>query len=171
MQEEALRDMRGEGYTADQVTRALDLFVQPGPGGYEVQLTGETDFFNHPAKIDILTKKALTLLKQFGSAAPRDLMLTTVSLRVRALVPHYESIERPRTSKDLKDAQKGSRTVFLDGKMGGYDVIVYEGNSLEHGHHIAGPALIETEHTTLLVTSGWTARVDQFSNTILDKVS
>jgi len=171
MQEEALRDMRGEGFTADQVTGELDLFVQPGTGGHEVQLTGETDFFNHPARVDIVAKKASTLLKQFGIAAPKDLILTTVSLRVRAQVPHYESVEQPRTSKDLKNAQKGSRTVFLDGKRGGYDVIVYEGNRLEHGHHLAGPALIESEHTTLLVSSGWTARVDQFSNTILDKVS
>ena len=170
MQEEALRDMRGEGFTADQITGELDLFVQPGAGGHEVQLTAETDFFNHPSKIETATRKALTLLKQFGIVAPKDLMLTTVSLRVWALVPHYESIEQPTTSKDLKGAQKGSRTVFLNGKRGGCDVIVYEGNGLEHGHHIAGPALIETEHTTLLVASGWTARVDQFTNTILEKV-
>jgi N-methylhydantoinase A/acetophenone carboxylase len=171
MQEEALKDMRGEGFTTDQVTGELELLVQPGTGGTEVQLAAETDFFNHPSKVDTATKQALTLLKQFGVAAPKDLMLTTVSLRVWAPVSHYESMEQARTSKDLEIVQKGKRTVFLDSKKGWCDVIVYEGHNLEHGHQIAGPALIETEHTTLLVASGWKARVDQFTNTILEKVS
>ena len=171
MQEEALRDMRGEGFSPDQVSSELDLLVQSGSGGPEVQLTTETDFFNHPSKIETATKRACTLLNQFGITDPKDLVLTTVSLRVRALVPHYESVEQPSTSKNLQGMQKGIRTVFLNGTRDGCDVTVYEGNSLEHGHHIPGPALIETEHTTLLVASGWTARVDQFTNTILEKVS
>ena len=116
-------------------------------------------------------EQARTLLKQFGIATPKDLVLTTVSLRVRAPVSHFETIEYPLTSKDVKTAKKGKRTVFLNGEKGGCDVTVYDGNGLEHGHRIVGPALIETEHTTLLVTSGWTARVDQYTNTILEKVS
>jgi N-methylhydantoinase A/acetophenone carboxylase len=171
MQKEALRDMRGEGFSADQVTGELELLVQPGTGETEVQLAAETDFFYHPSKIETATKQALTLLKQFGVASPKDLMLTTVGLRVWAPVSHYESMEQSRTSKDLEAVQKGKRTVFLDSKKGWCDVIVYGGQNLEHGHQIAVPALIETEHTTLLVTSGWKARVDQFTNTILEKVS
>jgi N-methylhydantoinase A/acetophenone carboxylase len=171
MQEEALKDMRGEGFTTDQVTGELELLVQPGTGGPEVQLAAETDFFDHPSKIETATKQALTLLKQFGVAAPKDLVLTTVSLRVWAQVSHYESMEQARTSQDLETVQKGKRTGFLDSKKGWCDVIVYEGHNLEHGHQIAGPALIETEHTTLLVAPGWKACVDQFTNTILEKVS
>ena len=90
---------------------------------------------------------------------------------MRAPVSHFEPIEHPLTSKDVKTVKKGKRTVFLNGEKGGCDVTIYDGNGLEHGHRIVGPALIETEHTTLLVTSGWTARVDQYTNTILEKVS
>ncbi len=171
MEEEALRDMRGEGFSADQVTGELELFVQSGGGGPEVRLTAETDFFNHPSKIDAAANQAKTLLKQIGIAAPKDLMLTTVSLRVRALVSHYESLEHTPTSKDVEAVKKGERTVFLNGERGGRDVVVYDGHAMEHGHRIVGPSLIETEHTTLLVASGWTALVDQYTNTILEKVS
>ena len=170
MEEEALRDMRGEGFSADQVTGELELFVQSEGGGPEARLTAETDFFNHPSKIDAAVEQARKLLVQFGTATPKDLMLTTVSLRVRAPVFHFELIEHPPTSKDIETVKKGKRTVFLDGKTGGCEVTVCDGHGLEHGHRIVGPALIETEHTTLLVSPDWTAGVDQYTNIILEKV-
>jgi N-methylhydantoinase A/acetophenone carboxylase len=171
MEKEALRDMRGEGFSADQITGELELFVQSEGGGPEVRLTAETGFFNHPSKIDTAADQAKTLLKQIGIATPKDIMLTTVSLRVRALVSHYESLEHTPTSKAVEAVKKGKRTVFLNGERGGRDVVVYDGHGMEHGHRIVGPALIETEHTTLLVVSGWTAFVDQYTHIILEKVS
>jgi N-methylhydantoinase A/acetophenone carboxylase len=171
MEEEALRDMRGEGFSADRVTGELELFVQSGGDGPEVRLTAEAGFFNHPAKIDAAVEQARKLLVQFGTPTPKDLMLTTVSLRVRAPVFHFELIEHPPSSKDIETAKKGKRTVFLDGKTGGCEVTVCDGHGLEHGHRIVGPALIETEHTTLLVSPDWTAGVDQYTNIILEKVS
>ena len=38
---------------------------------------------------------------------------------------------------------------------------------LTHGHRLAGPALVESEQTTILVAAGWHMTVDKFNNAVL----
>jgi N-methylhydantoinase A len=168
MHREATRDMRGEGFAPEHTTAELDLLVKPSDGGSEVQLTVAGDWTGDTARI---AKEARALLQAGGHRAAGEWWLTTVSLRVRAEIPHYTMAEYPPSSRGAEQALKGRRKVFLAPSGGAAELSVYDGRRLEHGHEIAGPALVETEHTTLLVAAGWKAAVDRYHNTILTRTA
>jgi N-methylhydantoinase A/oxoprolinase/acetone carboxylase beta subunit len=50
------------------------------------------------------------------------------------------------------------------------DVPVYDLSRLTHGHRILGPALAESEQTTIFVDMGWKMTLDRYSNAILEEV-
>lgn len=171
MQKEAARDMRGEGFAVDQVTLELELFVQSAVEGPEVRLNTEVNFFEDPVKIKRVIQQASELLSSAEGINPAAMRLTTVSLRAKAAVPQYRITEHPVATKDITHAQKGSRQVFLDATRGAQDIPVYERQLMENGHQILGPTIIESEHTTLLISSGWGVRVDPYHNAVIEKLS
>jgi len=168
MYKEAMRDMRGEGFTPAMMTSELGLLVRADARSPEVQLTVRGDCLDDPAQIK---REAHALLHASGHRATAEWWLTTVSLSVRAETPHYTMAEYPPASRATEQALKGRRKVFLMPGSGADEISVYDGRRLENGHQIAGPALVETEHATLLVAAGWKAAVDRYHNTILTRTA
>jgi N-methylhydantoinase A len=62
---------------------------------------------------------------------------------------------------------KGKRPVYLPGRKAFARVPVYDGDRLGHGNRLAGPAIIESVNTSILVPEGWAADYDAFGNCIL----
>jgi N-methylhydantoinase A/acetophenone carboxylase len=168
MHREATRDMRGEGFAPEHTIAELDLLVQSAGGGPEVQLTVAGDCLDDPARIK---KEAHAMLQAAGHSMAGEWWLATVSLRVRAEIPRYAMAEYPPSSRGSEPARKGRRKVFLAPDGGAAELSVYDGRRLEHGHQIAGPALVETEHSTLFIAAGWKAAVDRYHNTILTRTA
>jgi len=171
MQKEAERDMRGEGFSADQVASLLELFIQPTEGGPEVKQTTEVNFFEDPSQVKGVIQQVRELLVGAGHGSAGELMLTTVSLMAQARVPHYDITETPLETGNVEQAIKVSRPVFLDTTKGVQETAIYEMSRLKNGHQVSGPALIESEHTTVLIPSGWRLSVDKYNNAVLEEVS
>jgi N-methylhydantoinase A/acetophenone carboxylase len=166
----ALRDMRGEGFSVDQIEWALELFVQAGEAGPEVRFGAEIDFYRDPNKIEEVIRTARELTNGDGTSGLGNLVLRMVCLIARAEVAHFEMREVPPASVGVEQTQKGSRRLFLDRQGGGEPTPVYDRSLLTNGHNLLGPALIESEQTTLLVPAGWRMRVDRYNNAILEEV-
>lgn len=66
--------------------------------------------------------------------------------------------------EDTSSALEGQRPVYDMNLAAFVDTPVYNGESLQHGHSIKGPAVIEYEGTTVLVHSGQDAEVDDLLN-------
>ena len=49
------------------------------------------------------------------------------------------------------------------------DVPVFDLERLCPGHALTGPALLESDKTTIWVAPGWQARIDRFANLLLTK--
>jgi N-methylhydantoinase A/oxoprolinase/acetone carboxylase beta subunit len=47
-------------------------------------------------------------------------------------------------------------------------VPVYDGDRLVHGNRLAGPAIVESVNTTIVVPRGWSARYDGLGNCLLE---
>lgn len=165
MLEEAERDMRGEGFSVDQITRQLELFVKPSGGTDEVKLTADVDFFQSPEKVKALIEQAGTEL-----SAQNGYVLTTVGLFASAPIPHYQVTERPPADCSIEQALKGTRPIFLTAGKDPQEVPVYDRSRLGNGHGIMGPAVIESEHTTFLLPETWKITVDRYNNIFAEEV-
>ena len=165
--QEAKRDIRGEGFAMEDMALGLDLLV--GGNGTEVKFGVPIDFFKSREGIAPVVSRAKKLLGRNGKGFEGDPVLNMVSLRAQAKVPHFDVKEVSKSEGDAGAAQKGVRPAFLDRETGLREIPVYDRALLTHGHRLTGPALVESEQTTILVAAGWTMTVDKFNNAILEE--
>ena len=171
MKREAVRDMRGEGFAADGLVFGLELFFQSADRGQEVKVVvTDLSFLEDPLGIKRVFDQARGLLAAAGKQASGNLILATISLTVQAAVPHYHIAEIPCALESADNARKGSRPVYLGSSTGKVEVPVYERCRLTRGHALEGPAIVESETTTLIVSSGWRLKIDQLNNALLEEV-
>ncbi len=167
---EAERDIRGEGFTFEDMKLSLELLVEK-MGGAEIKFAVPMDFYKSTEGLAHAISTARELLSQNGKANGGDLHLNMVCLTAQAEVPHFEVKQIPSTDEEAKAAIKSVRSVFLDGEKGFQEISVYNRSLLTHGHCLFGPALVESEQTTVLVSEGWQMTVDKFNNAVLEEVT
>jgi N-methylhydantoinase A/acetophenone carboxylase len=170
MEKKAMRDMRGEGFAPDQVELGLELFVRAEEDGPEARLDTAADFYLQPGGIRKAISKARELLAGNGEGS-QGLTITMACLIARANVARYEMPEVPPAAVGMEEARKGSRDLLLDEEEGERPTPVYDRSLLTNGHDLAGPALIESEQTTLLIPPGWRMRVDRYNNVVIEEGS
>lgn len=104
------------------------------------------------------------------AAVNRPVEVVSYRLRARVAVPKYQPQEeaQPATPQPLQHAEKGKRTLHLDGHTA-VEATVYERDKLDIGGVITGPAIVEQFDATTVIPSGWTARVDGYRNLMLEK--
>jgi N-methylhydantoinase A len=166
---EAQRDIRGEGFTFEDMKLSLELLVQETGRGTEIKFGAPLDFFKSSEDVARAVKTARELLGQNGHGG--DLNLNMVCLTAQAEVPHFHVKEVPVFGEEAKAAIKSVRSVFLDVEKGFQEIPVYDRSLLTHGHRLSGPALVESEQTTVLVSEGWQMTVDKFNNAVLEEVT
>lgn len=69
--------------------------------------------------------------------------------------------------EDATAASKGSRPIYLPDLAAFADVTVYDGDALRHGNRIAGPAVVETVNTTIVVQPDFNLVVDAVGTCVL----
>ena len=79
--------------------------------------------------------------------------------------PKPELKKEPLGNKEPKEALKGKRKVFLNGRY--YKTHIYDRDRLNPGAIIKGPAVIEQKDSTTLLFPGNAAGVDEYRNIII----
>src|SRR5207302_9013387 len=72
----------------------------------------------------------------------------------------------PSTGRALSEASKGGRPVVFAAE-GVHDAQIYVGELLEAGMSFAGPAIVESRSSTVVVHPGNEGRVDDFGNVVI----
>lgn len=171
LEREAQRDMRGEGFSTDQVTLGLELFVRSGANGDEVKFQVPYGFHQDPGRVKQAVAEAREKLGEYGRPRGGEFVLTMVSLTAQATVAHYEILETAESAEEAEGARKSSRPLFMNSGKGPLETAVYDRGLLTHGHRLSGPVLVESEQTTVFVPLGWTMTVDRYNNAFLEEVS
>ncbi len=171
MKKEAERDMRGEGFLWDQVSTALELFVRASGNGQEIKLEVDQDFYEDPGRISAFIQRADQAFAASGQAPVKGMRLTQAVLMAQAPVPHPQMTKYPVSRLKIEQAVKGKRRIFLEAPGGTWETPVYDRALLSHGHRLIGPAICESEQTTLLIPPGWAMGIDQYNNALLEEVS
>lgn len=160
MQANALRDMRGEGFDLDSLSWKLNAILRRKDGS-EAQVSVEVADPLSPVALDALHEAISTRV-------PDAAVVATVGLFASAPVPHFSFGEHVMGSPDPLSAQTGTRPVVC-GPGVTSDVKVFDLIRLTPGHTLEGPALLESDKTTIWVAPGWTARIDRFANLLMTK--
>ena len=102
--------------------------------------------------------------QRYGYAAP-ELPVESTALRVRARVASSPMSPAPtaQATSPVERAQIDSVPVWFDAG-GPLSVPCYDRSALQHGHNFDGPALVVQYDSTLVVSPGWSVRVDSWGN-------
>ena len=84
-------------------------------------------------------------------------------LVARADIGKLEPVKLPKTSRRVGDARKGRREVDY-ALEGVHTADIYDGDLLEPGMHLEGPAVIEMRGTTVLIHPRNKVRMDDYGN-------
>jgi len=169
MNREALRDLRGEGFTENEVTTSLELFVRAEGGAAEERISAEPGFSETPSGQEATLRRARTALGTNGDGNSGRVVLSAVGLRAQAPVPHYSVTKFSQTAASVTEAVRGRRTALL--REGGVreETLVYDIARLAPGHTLSGPAIVESESTTILIQPDWTLGVDEYGNCVIEE--
>jgi len=166
LRERAEQDMRGEGFAPETVEWMLELIVCDGDREHEARVTASPGFHCDAAALADVIKRARMSL---GDVADEQILVTDIGLIARAKMPHFEMRMEALVGGDAGNARTGQRKVYLDGARE-REVPVYERQGLGCGQQLAGPAIVESEHTTVWVPERWVLSVDEYRNAVLQQV-
>jgi N-methylhydantoinase A len=93
--------------------------------------------------------------------------LVTFSLDARGRLPRPAARRLARDGSDPAAARRGERPVFDAAAGETVPTEIYEGRALAAGNRIDGPAVIEFAGTTIALTGGQSAHVDELANVVI----
>jgi N-methylhydantoinase A/acetophenone carboxylase len=167
---EAKKDMRGEGFPAENLTAEVQLFIGPAANGAEVMLHVAEDFADSSDSLRAIESEARQRLAAMGAQSDGALKLSTIALSVAAEVPHYHLPELAGSGGDVAKAQKSKRPLYDPVKGDYVETPIYDRSKLEPDMTVFGPALVESDQTTIAVSRGWKLQLDRYANAILEEV-
>jgi N-methylhydantoinase A len=109
-----------------------------------------------------------TYERLYGRGASfRGARVEMVTFRVRAMAetPRPRLVAADQLTPEIEPAaRRPSRAVYWAGLKRSVETPVFEGAALRPGNEVAGPAIVETADTTVVVHPGQLLRVDRFGN-------
>jgi N-methylhydantoinase A/oxoprolinase/acetone carboxylase beta subunit len=151
---EAKRDMRGEGFRESDINFAVEAIAYAGR---------ETNAHLAPRTMDSEALKAIGVL---AAKPPPGTSYLEVRLTATCAMPHSSLAAAGDRCASVEEARGGTRKIVTaDGEV---IIPVYHFDRLPIGSEIAGPAIAETEHTSILLPAKRKLRVDSFGGGVVE---
>jgi N-methylhydantoinase A/acetophenone carboxylase len=175
LRELARRDFAGEGFDPDQVRYSLELDMKFG-GQLNVKrvaspllhVSSEADMRALYAAFEQEFSEAYSAL---GLNPDAGVEIEAFVLKASLPSVHAERPVSGARGADLDAARTGYREARFDVEDGWVQTPVYEMERLAPGDQFAGPALIDSDDTTVVVSPGWTCAVDERSGIVLTHIA
>jgi N-methylhydantoinase A len=90
-------------------------------------------------------------------------------LTARGLVDRATLEPMALAKPDASSARVGKRPIFVEAAGGFREADIYDFNRLAPGHVLAGPAVIHTPITTIVLQANQVGRVDAYRNVLIDR--
>jgi N-methylhydantoinase A len=164
MEDEARRDMAGEGFNLESIEAEVELvlFDEDKPENLiHVSVPWILGRANDEAAVNACFIDGLPNIKL------PDYAVEIVKLRVKAPTAIFKPTQKEKKGKDPSPAQKGERAVTRGSEA--VPSKVYEWDKLETGNRVAGPAVIEGTDTTYIIYRDWEMVMDVYGNGHLER--
>ncbi len=156
-----LKDMRGEGFPPEKVSFSLELEVASGD---------ETSVLESPATLIEGPQDVSRILDAFARqnnpGHTDELTITLFRLRATSPAAHPELATHQFAGESPDKALKGQRDVYW--KDGFIRTAIYQQPKLACGNVIKGPAIIESDDTTILIPRSKKYTVDNLLNGVIE---
>src|SRR5689334_12816426 len=168
LEKSARQLMAAEGIGAERQRFEFSLDVRHKGQINEVEIT--LPWPRVPAEYEALLRRMFVgryeQLYGRGSALPgAQLEIVVCRLRAKALTPQPKLVRaKKRTARIPRAAIRARREIYWPDLGKRRATPVYDGERLASGNKIAGPAIVETADTTVVVQPGTRLRVDELGN-------
>ena len=159
----ALRDMRGEGFPPEKVFFSLEL--EADSGGVSAMIESPAPILKGQNDINKILDNFAT---QNGLSTVDKLSVNMFRLRATSQVVHPELASYKIAGESAEKAVSEPRDVYWKDKF--RRTTIYEQPKLECGNIILGPAIIQSEDTTILIPEGRKYTVDYLLNGVIEHV-
>jgi N-methylhydantoinase A len=169
----AVRTLAHEGFSGANVRldRAVDLRYMRQVHEVTTPLRGRDRLT--AAEIEQLVADFETLYeRKYGKgSAYREagVEMTMFRLTARGIVERASLEPMALGKPDASAARVGRRPIFVEAAGGFQDADLYDFNRLAPGNVMAGPAVIHTPITTIVLQAHQTGRVDAYRNVLIDR--
>jgi N-methylhydantoinase A len=172
LEKNARRLMAAEGIAAERQRYEFSLDVRHKGQINEVEITlpwtrvPEGRNADYEAQLRALFVRRYEQLYGRGSALPgAQLEIVVCRLRAKALTPQPKLVRAKQSSGRIpRQAVRRKRDIYWPDVGRRRATPVYDGEALLSGNKIAGPAIVETADTTVVVQPGTRLRVDELGN-------
>ena len=169
MHKRALRDIKAEGYSADDARYSLELVMADDSSG-DVRVTTDKLALASEADVKALCAGFLEAREKLGGKSKGGIRVLTTMLNAAITMPHWQFQAVAPGGPDPRRALRGEREVFWSPEKGYQKTPIYDRDLLEAGNIVRGPAVIEARDTTYVIPADWVLNIDKYSNAILEEV-
>jgi len=169
----ARKDLAGEGYDPKVAQFSLELDMKYGgqihihrAASPKVRLESERDVLEVYAAFEREYAEAFSPVNVFPEGGVE---IHSFVLRAELEAPQWELPRHASRGADPSSAQRGTRRAIWDDASRPVETPVYDREALASGHRIAGPAVVEAAHTTIVVAPGHDLEVDPAENLVITK--
>jgi N-methylhydantoinase A len=142
----------GEDVSQAEYTVILDMRYRGQ--GFELEVVADADDLADPARLAARFHDSHR--QRYGHAAPAELP-EIVTVRLRAAIPRMADHKRPRPERD-----RAEPAAVVEPLRDGTQFVARD--SLASGATVVGPAIVEEETTTVVISDGWKAALDWDGN-------
>jgi N-methylhydantoinase A/acetophenone carboxylase len=160
LMDSVLRDMRGEGFPPEKVSFSLELEVEYGNA--ITAFESPVNLLEGPQDV----KKIINAFTAQNNAAVDELKIRLFRLRATSPAAHPELATYDFVGQSPEKALKGYRDVYW--KEGFTRTAIFSQMELKCGNVIPGPAIIESDDTTILIPLGKKYTVDNLLNGVIE---
>jgi N-methylhydantoinase A len=165
LEKQAAADFAAEGLPWEQAKVQQIAYVRYGGQMEDLEVTSPISRVNSPEDMDKLLATFEKLYEKVyaGVAKHERAGFQIMELGVTASIPKVKPklVKHPLEGKSPhKDAIKGDREVYYDGKWG--KATIYDMDRLRPGNEVSGIAVIEAPATTFFIPPGRHVRVDEW---------
>jgi N-methylhydantoinase A/acetophenone carboxylase len=168
-QENALRDMLGEGFKGEDIKWKLELEIKGELDRRSILITSPKVLLNNPADAQaILENYEQERSKLIHGKANRNIQIEVFYLTSYCPLFKYEFQRQIIGDADPRHALKTERAVL--GTSWSPATKVYTKELLKCGNVVFGPAILESSDTTYVIPKGWQFSVDEYLNGVIGRL-
>jgi N-methylhydantoinase A/oxoprolinase/acetone carboxylase beta subunit len=175
MQRKAIRDIRGAGFNEDSIVFQLELDMKFGGQLNIKRASSPVLFLNSPEDVkalrDQFTEEYSAAYSPIAVYPEGGVEIENFVLRAIVVREKQELATFPQCGTDPSKAYKGQREAYWAEYQGKKETNLYQMELLENGNIIKGPALIESEHTTVVLPPNAVYQVDPYLNGIIKLIN